>query len=233
MGGGTGPIAIQGGRPSAGAAGGRTPPRVGPGGAPTSAFCFFLAFLGAEEKKQNLRQRRSLRKRKTSRRGGRGARRGPRPAPPPRGANPLPLGPWPRLGRIGGNLGPEEAGGRRRRPPKRPAKGESETPPDCRKRGKLPQKSNLGAGPPQGAFLGGGFGLFGVFSLKKKQKTNGVWGPVRFPGAKWAQRGRGWGQARVPSAKRAQKASFWVGRMPPVQNGLRKWGGWVRHMSPT
>lgn len=175
MGGGTGPIAIQGGRPSAGAAGGRTPPRVGPGGAPTSAFCFFLAFLGAEEKKQNLRQRRSLRKRKTSRRGGRGARRGPRPAPPPRGANPLPLGPWPRLGRIGGNLGPEEAGGRRRRPPKRPAKGESETPPDCRKRGKLPQKKQPGGGASPGGFFGGWFWfVWGFFTEKKTKNKRGL-----------------------------------------------------------
>lgn len=162
----------------------------------------------------------------------------------PPGAPPLPPGVQTPFLWVPGRVWGESGGiwGQRRRvgaaaaaPRNAPQRGKAKPPPDCWKRGKLPQKSNLGAGPPQGAFLGGGFGLFGVFSLKKKQKqkTNGVWGPVRFPGAKWAQRGRGWGQARVPSAKRAQKASFWVGRMPPVQNGLRKWGGWVRHTSPT
>lgn len=56
---------------SSSAAGGRTPPRGVPGVPPPALFAFFLAFLGPEEKKQNLRKRGKVfsGKEKTSRNG--------------------------------------------------------------------------------------------------------------------------------------------------------------------
>lgn len=58
-------------RSSSGATGGRTPPRGVPGVPPLAPFAFFLAFLGPEEKKQNLRKQGKVfsGKEKTSRNG--------------------------------------------------------------------------------------------------------------------------------------------------------------------
>ncbi|KAM6188578.1 uncharacterized protein WM294_015451 [Sarcoramphus papa] len=118
-----------------------------PGGAPTGAFCFFLAFSGPEEKKQNLRQRRSLRKRKN-------LPKGAPPLPPPRRQRlPRPGG---GLGRIGGDSGPEARGATRPRhqgalPPRHSGKRPRALP---GKPGTAP-KERPGGGAAPGAVLGG------------------------------------------------------------------------------
>lgn len=87
---------------SSSAAGGRTPPRGVPGVPPPALFAFFLAFLGPEEKKQNLRKRGKVfsGKEKTSRNG---KKKKNQEKPPQNGSGPAPRD----LGLNVGNLGPE------------------------------------------------------------------------------------------------------------------------------
>lgn len=85
---------------SSGATGSRTPPQGVPGVPPLAPFAFFLAFLGPEEKKQNLRKRAKVfsGKEKTSRNGNK------KPKKPPQNRS----GPTPGdLGQNVGNVGPE------------------------------------------------------------------------------------------------------------------------------